>query len=93
MTGASSAGAPFAKVSSTITVPRAASAVVRLKPATASVTAGGTATLRLRLSKKALKAVKRGFKKRRALAATIRVTETDLAGGRATTVKGLKLRR
>ena len=77
----------------TITVPRAASAVVRLKPATASVTAGGTATLRLRLSKKALKAVKRGFKKRRALAATIRVTETDLAGGRATTVKGLKLRR
>ena len=91
MTGASSAGAPFAKASSTITVPRAASAVVRLKPATASVTAGGTATLRL--SKKALKAVKRGFKKRRALAATIRVTETDLAGGQATTVKGLKLRR
>lgn len=76
-----------------IAVPRAASAVVRLKPASASVAAGGTATLRLRLSKKALKAVRRGFTKRRALRATIRVTETDLAGGRATTVKSLKLRR
>jgi subtilisin-like proprotein convertase family protein len=77
----------------TIAVPRSASAVVRLKPAKASVAAGGTATLRLRLSKKALKAVRRGFTKRRALMATIRVTEIDLAGGRATTVKSLKLRR
>jgi len=77
----------------TIAVPRSASAVVRFKPATASVVAGGTATLRLRLSRKALKAVRRGFTKRRALMATIRVTETDLAGGRATTVKTLKLRR
>jgi subtilisin-like proprotein convertase family protein len=77
----------------TIAVPRTASAVVRLKPARASVVAGGTATLRLRLSKKSLKAVRRGFKKRRTLTATIRVTETDLAGGQATTVKTLKLRR
>lgn len=77
----------------TIAVPRAASATVRLKPAKASVAGGGTATLRLRLSKKALKAVRRGFTKRRVLTATIRVTETDLAGGRATTVKRVKLRR
>lgn len=74
-------------------MPRAASATVRLKPAKASVAAGGTATLGLRLSKKTLKAVRRGFTKRRALTATIRVTETDLAGGRATTVKRVKLRR
>ena len=67
--------------------------MVRLKPASASVAAGGTAKLRLRLSKKALKAVRRGFRKRRTLTATIRVTETDLAGGQATTVKTLKLRR
>jgi subtilisin-like proprotein convertase family protein len=77
----------------TIAVPRVASAVVRMKPASVSVTAGGAARLKLGLSKKALKAVKRGFKKRRALTATIRVTETDLAGGQATTLKRLKLRR
>jgi subtilisin-like proprotein convertase family protein len=77
----------------TIAVPRSASAVVRFKPSSASVVAGGTANLRLRLSRKALKVVRRGFAKRRTLTATIRVTETDLAGGRATTVKRLKLRR
>jgi len=77
----------------TIAVPGAASAVVRLRPARATVAAGGTAKLRLRLSKKARKAVRRGFRKRRTLTATIRVTETDLAGGQATTVKSLKLRR
>jgi hypothetical protein len=76
----------------TIAVPRAASATVRLKPATAHVTAGGTAKLRLRLSRKALKAVKRGFTRRKSLTATIRTTETDLAGGRATTVTKVKLR-
>jgi subtilisin-like proprotein convertase family protein len=76
----------------TIALPRAASAAVRLKPATANVPAGGSAKLRLRLSKKALKTVKRAFRSRRTLTATIRVTETDLAGGRATTLKRVRLR-
>jgi subtilisin-like proprotein convertase family protein len=65
----------------TISLPRRAT--VRLKPATAAVSAGQRVTLKLRLSPRALRAVKRAFKTRRLLTARIIVTATDLAGGKA----------
>jgi hypothetical protein len=66
----------------TISLPRRAT--VRLKPATATVSAGQRAVLKLRLSPRAQRAVRRAFKTRRLLTARIIVTATDLAGGRAT---------
>lgn len=77
----------------TIALPRTAAAAVRLRPATASVAAGQTAALRLRLSKKAMRAVKRALARRRALTAKVKVTATDLAGGQAARTVRIRLRR
>jgi subtilisin-like proprotein convertase family protein len=75
----------------TIALPRKASA--RLKPTTAAVSAGQRVTLKLRLSRRALKAVRQAFKTRRLLTARLRVTATDLAGGRATKAVRVTLSR
>ena len=77
-----------------IAVPRQAAASVRLKPARpVAATAGRKATLRLGLGRKARRTVRRAFRRKRVLVATVKVTATDLAGGRATRAVRVRLRR
>ena len=77
----------------TIPLPPRAAAALRLKPATANVTAGQPVALRLGLAKKARRAIKRILARKRALTAKVKVTATDLGGGRATKTLRVKLRR
>jgi hypothetical protein len=77
----------------TIALPRHSAAAIRLKPASASVTAGQPVALKLRLSKKALRAVRRAFARQRILKANVTVIATDLAGGRAARTVSIRLRR
>ena len=77
----------------TIALPRAAATAVRLGRASRSVAAGEPVSLKLRLSKKALRAVRRAFERRRILKAKVTVIATDLAGGRAARTVSIKLRR
>jgi hypothetical protein len=74
-----------------IALPR--TGAVRLRPAARSVAAGEAATLKLRLPKKALRAVRRAFERRRILKAKVTVIATDLAGGTAARTVTIKLRR
>ena len=77
-----------------IALPGKAAAVVRLKPARAvAVTAGRQVALRLALGRKAFRAVRRAFKRKRFLVAIVNVTAIDLAGGRATRAVKVRLRR
>jgi hypothetical protein len=77
-----------------IALPRQAAASARLKPARpVAVTAGRKATLRLALGRRARRAVRRAFRRKRVLVATVDVTATDLAGGRATRAVKVRLRR
>jgi hypothetical protein len=76
----------------TVSVPPAAR-LVRLRKAAATSAAGQAVTLRLRLSRKALAAVKRGLAVRRRLRASVRVTATDAAGNRTSTLRRIALRR
>ena len=76
----------------TVSVPPAARPV-RLRKATAASAAGQSVKLRLRLSRKALAAVKRGLAVRRRLRASVRVTATDAAGNRTSTLRRIALRR
>jgi hypothetical protein len=76
----------------TVSVPPAAR-LVRLRKATASSAAGEAVRLRLRLSRKALAAVKRGLAVTRRLRASVRVTATDAAGNRTSTLRRIALRR
>ncbi len=77
-----------------IALPRSAAASTRLKPARpVAVTPGRKATLRLGLGRRARRAVRRAFRSKRVLVATVRVTATDLAGGRAARTVRVRLRR
>jgi hypothetical protein len=57
------------------------------------VTAGQRVALKLRLTRKGARAVKRALARRKTLVATIRVTATDLAGGKAGRTVKVRLRR
>ena len=76
----------------TVSVPAAARAV-RLRRAGATIAAGESATLKLRLSRKALAAVRRGLTLRHRLRASVRVTATDAAGNRTSALRRIALRR
>jgi plastocyanin len=76
----------------TVSVPAAARAV-RLRTAGAPATAGQSVTLRLRLSRKALRAVRRGLALRQRLRAAVRVTAIDAAGNRTSALRRIALRR
>ena len=76
----------------TVSLPAAARAV-RLRRASAPTTAGQPVTLRLRLSRKALQAVRRGLALRQRLRASVRVTATDAAGNRTSALRRIALRR
>ena len=75
-------------------LPAKAAARVRLTPARPrAVTAKQRVMLKLRLSRSALRAVRKAFKRKRVLVASLKVKATDLAGGRATRSLTVKLRR
>jgi plastocyanin len=76
----------------TVSVPSAAR-LVRLRRAAATSAAGQTATLRLKLSRKALAAVRRALAVRRRLRASVRVTAIDAAGNRTSALRRIALRR
>jgi hypothetical protein len=78
--------------SATVSVP-GASRVYKFKRASKRVAAGKSVKLRLKLSKKGLRAAKRALKKRKRLRARIRVTAKDNAGNRRTAKRTVRLRR
>jgi hypothetical protein len=65
----------------------------RLRPARASIPAGGRRTLRLRVSTRALRAIRRALRKRRRVAARVTVTARDAAGNRTVRRRTIRLRR
>ena len=76
----------------TVSVP-AAARLVRLRKATATTSGGRFVSMRLRLSRRGLAAVKRGLAVRRRLRASVRVAATDAAGNRAGDTRRIALRR
>ena len=76
-----------------IALKRTAAARIRLRPANVVVTAGQRVTLRLRLGRPALRAVRGALAASRRVTAVVKVTASDLAGGRATRSLTLRLRR
>jgi hypothetical protein len=77
----------------TITIPRGAAKLVRLKRAQRRVTAGKAVTLKLGLSNRALRTVRRALSPRRKLKCRVRLTLRDTSGRQATVAKQLTLRR
>jgi hypothetical protein len=77
----------------TVTVPSRLARVLKLAPAGLKVSANRTGTVRLRLSRRSLKAVKRAFGKRRTLIARVSMTAFDEAGNNTTARRRIKLRR
>jgi hypothetical protein len=65
----------------------------RLRPARASIRAGGRRTLRLRVPTRALRAIRRALRKRRRVAARVTVTARDAAGNRTVRRRTIRLRR
>jgi hypothetical protein len=77
----------------TITIPRGAAKLVRLKRAQRRVTAGKTVTLKLRLSNKGLRTVRRALSARKKLKAKVWLTLKVASGKQATVAKKLTLTR
>ena len=83
----------FASASGTVSVP-AASKVYRLKAiANRLVPSGTKATLKLKVPKAALKAIKRALRGRKKVKASIKLTARDRAGNLATGKRTVKLKR
>ena len=83
----------YASASGTVSVP-GASRVYRLKSIANRFVAGGTkATLKLKVPKAALKAIKRALRARKKVKATIRLTARDGAGNVTTGKRTVKLKR
>jgi hypothetical protein len=76
-----------------LAVKRTAAARIPLRAATVPVTAKQRVSLRLRLTRPALRALRRAFERKRRITAVVKVTASDLAGGRATQSLTLRLRR
>ena len=87
-----SAEAGSANATGTINVP-GASKTYRLSPASSSLAAGAKARLKLKLSKKAKKAVRRALKKGRRPKASIGVTVSNAAGGTTAIKRTIKVSR
>ena len=80
----------------TIALPRRASAVARVrltKAATVIVPAGKRVRMKLKLTRRAAKRVKRGFRKRRRLSAKIVVRSKDVLGRKTWSRRTVKLKR
>jgi plastocyanin len=75
-----------------VDVPKRAARVYRFKPVTRAVSPNVVAKLRLKLSKKSLKAVKRALTRKR-LRAKVTVTAKDGAGNRTTRKRTIRLTR
>jgi plastocyanin len=76
----------------TVSVPRAAAKVYRFKAASRGVAANAAVKLRLKLSKKSLRAVKRALRHRK-LRAKVNVTAKDKAGNRTVQKRTIRLKR
>ncbi len=76
----------------TVSVPGAAK-VYRFKRATKTVSANQSVKLRLKLSKKALKKVKRALRHKRKLRANVTLTATDMTGKQTIRKSKVRLRR
>ena len=76
----------------TVRVPNS-SKVYRFKKATKSARSGRKVTLRLKLSKKAKRAVKRALASGRKLRAKVKVTAADRAKNRTTKTRSIRLTR
>ena len=81
-----------ARATGTVSIP-GASKVVRLRKATRALAANIKTKLKLKLSRKARKAIKRAFTKRKRLTATVTVRVTDTAGNSRSGKRKVKLRR
>jgi hypothetical protein len=77
----------------TVTVPSRLARVLKLSPAGLKVSANRMGTVKLRLSRRSLRAVKRAFGKRRTLTARVSMTAFDEAGNYTTARRRIKLRR
>jgi hypothetical protein len=76
----------------TVSVP-GASRTYRLKPATKRIARGRTARLKLKFSKRALKAVRGALRKRKKVSARVTVTVSDAAGNGTTQRRTIRLKR
>jgi hypothetical protein len=90
---ASSNVTAMATATGTITVPGGAAAALRLRAASRRVRAGRPGRLKLRLSRRGIRTVRRALVRRRALRATVRLTLEDGLGRTDTTTKRLRLTR
>src|SRR4051794_23278882 len=74
----------------TVNVPNA-SKVYRLKPVSVSATAGKPVTIKLKLAKKALKAVRKALKRKHKVRASLAITARDAAGNAKTEQRAVRL--
>lgn len=81
-----------ATASGTVSVP-GASKTFKLRPTTKPVDAGRKAKLKLRVPKKALRAVRRALRRKRKVTAKIKVRVSDAAGNARTKRRGVKIKR
>jgi len=72
-------------------VPGAAK-VYALKAASATIPTGGKATLKLKISRKAQKAIKSALRRHKTVKAKVTVTVTDAAGNRTIRTRVIRLR-
>lgn len=82
-----------ATASGTVSVPGGASKVYRLGGASANVPKGGKATLKLKLPRKARRAIKRALRSKKKIKAKVTVTTSDHAGNRTTLKRTIRLKR
>jgi hypothetical protein len=76
----------------TVNVPNA-SKVYKLKSVSATAVPGATVTIRAKLAKKGLKAVKRALRRRRTVKAKLTITAKDVAGNTKTAKRTVRLKR
>ncbi len=65
----------------------------KLRPAKASAKAGKTVTLKLRMTKKTIRAVKLGLKRGRRSTAKVRIAVTDAAGNKRTVKRQIRIKK
>jgi hypothetical protein len=76
----------------TVTVPASAK-VFKLKPVTKQIPAGGKVTLKLRISKRALRAIGRALRHHKKVNAQVTVSAKDAARNVTTTQRTIRLKR
>ena len=78
-------------VGGTVSVPNA-SKVFKLKPVSSNATAGQTVTLKVKLAKKALKAIKKAIKRHKKPKASLTITAKDAKGNTRIEKRSVKLK-